>query len=227
MKSTELISTILFDWDGTIVDTAQLGLNAYRKVFAEMDCEFSEEIYQASYSPNWYATYEALGLPHDKWDAADARWRFHYDRQSPTVMRDAHETVTALADAGFRLGLVSSGNDDRVTREIQQFGFAHLFEVVLCHEHITRRKPDPEGLQMALTQLGCQAAQCAYVGDAPEDIQMGKQAKVMTIAVRGNYPCSSRLASAGPDLLLDSIGELRQHFRSPRPAQFDVRPSRD
>ena len=59
----ESISTILFDWDGTIVDSAQLGLNAYYKVFAELGCEFSEEIYKASYSPNWYTTYEALRLP--------------------------------------------------------------------------------------------------------------------------------------------------------------------
>jgi beta-phosphoglucomutase-like phosphatase (HAD superfamily) len=47
------ISAILFDWDGTIVDSAQLGLNAYYKVFAELGCEFSEEIYNANYSPNW------------------------------------------------------------------------------------------------------------------------------------------------------------------------------
>ena len=209
---TTQVCAILFDWDGTIVDSAQLGLNAYYKVFAQLGCEFSEEIYQASYSPNWDKTYEALGLPKELWEKADTLWRFHYDAQTPQLLEGAADTLAKLHARGYRLGVVSSGNEDRVNREIDQFGLRKLFEVVMCHEHITQRKPHPEGLHLALEQMAISPNEAAYVGDAPEDIQMGKEARVMTIGVRGNYPCSSRLLAAEPDIYLQSITELTDHF---------------
>jgi HAD superfamily hydrolase (TIGR01549 family) len=211
---TESISTILFDWDGTIVDSAQLGLNAYYKVFAELGCEFSEETYNANYSPNWDKTYEALGLPREKWERADTLWRFHYDAQAPQLIEGAADTLAKMHANGFRLGVVSSGNDDRVNREIDQFGLRDLFEVVMCHEHITQRKPHPEGLHLALERMAVLRTEAAYVGDAPEDIQMGKEARVLTVGVCGNYPCSSRVLAAAPDIYLQSITELVDYFPS-------------
>jgi HAD superfamily hydrolase (TIGR01509 family) len=211
--SIESISTILFDWDGTIVDSAQLGLNAYYKVFADLGCEFSEEIYNANYSPNWDKTYEALGLPREKWERADMLWRSHYDAQTPHLIEGAGDTLATLHASGYRLGVVSSGNDDRVNREIEQFGLRDLFEVVMCHEHITQRKPHPEGLHLALERMAVSPGEAAYVGDAPEDVEMGKEARVLTIGVRGNYPCSGRLLSAEPEIYLESIKDLTQHFR--------------
>ena len=71
MKSTSSITTLLFDWDGTLADSAHLGLAAYQKTFAQLGVAFPQEIYEAAYSPNWYSTYEALGLPREKWQLAD------------------------------------------------------------------------------------------------------------------------------------------------------------
>ena len=212
MPCTDSISTILFDWDGTIVDSAQLGLNAYYKAFAELGCEFSEEIYNANYSPNWAKIYEALELPREKWERADTLWRLYYDAQTPQLIEDAAQTLAKMHANGYRLGVVSSGNNDRVNREIDQFGLRDLFEVVMCHEHITQRKPHPEGLHLALEQMAVSPNEVAYVGDAPEDIQMGKATRVLTVGVRGNYPCSARLRSSGADIYLESIDGLLIHF---------------
>lgn len=212
MKTTGTISSLLFDWDGTIVDSAHLGLLAYQKAFAELDCVFSEEVYAASYSPNWHAVYEALGLPPEKWERADYLWRFHYDRQTPELIEGAAETLHSLSGKGYRLGVVTSGNDDRVQRELNQFELSDLFETVVCHEHITHRKPHPEGLEIALAQLGTAAETAAFIGDAPEDIEMGKRASVFTVGLRGNYPCSGRLRNSEPDIYLESIIELATHF---------------
>ena len=219
MASLHTISAILFDWDGTIVDSAQLGLNAYYKVFAELGCEFSEEIYNANYSPNWDKTYEALGLPKEHWEKADTLWRFHYDQQTPELIEKAADTLAKLHAQHYRLGVVSSGNDERVNREIELFGMGDLFEVVMCHEHITQRKPHPEGLHLALEKMALSPDNVAYVGDAPEDIQMGKEARVLTVGVRGNYPCSARLRNSSPEIYLESINELLDHF--PRPSKSE------
>jgi HAD superfamily hydrolase (TIGR01549 family) len=206
------ISTLLFDWDGTIVDSAQLGLHAYQKAFAELDEHFSLEIYEASYSPNWYLTYEALGLPKDKWARADRLWRFHYDHDTPAIIEGAAETLASMRARGYRLGVVTSGNVERVRREANQSGLIDLFEIFVCHEHITHRKPDPEGLEIALARLGRLPEECAYVGDAPEDIEMGMQANILTVGVRSNYPSNARMLSLAPDIYLESLTELSNHF---------------
>ena len=212
MKSRANISTLLFDWDGTIVDSAQLGLNAYQKAFAELEVTFSLEIYEASYSPNWYLTYEALGLPKDKWARADHLWRFHYDHETPAIIEGVAETLVSMRARGHRLGVVTSGNVERVRREANQSGLIDLFEIFVCHEDITHRKPDPEGLQIALARLKSRPEECAYVGDAPEDIQMGKAAGILTVAVRSNYPSNARILSLTPDIYVESLTELCDYF---------------
>jgi HAD superfamily hydrolase (TIGR01549 family) len=212
VKPGATISVLLFDWDGTIVDSAQLGLNAYQKAFAELDVTFSLEIYKASYSPNWYLTYEALGLPKDKWARADQLWRFHYDHDTPPIIEGAAESLGSMRTKGYRLAVVTSGNNERVRREARQLGLTDLFELFVCHEDITHRKPDPEGLQLAVARLKSQPAECAYVGDAPEDIQMGRTAGILTVGVRSNYPSNARMLTVSPDIYVESLTELSDYF---------------
>ena len=211
-KSLAAINTLIFDWDGTLVDSAHLGLAAYEKAFAELDFAFSKEAYEANYSPNWYAVYEALGLPPEKWERMDELWRRHYSAQTAELVEGAADVLMELRRRNYRLGVVTSGNEDRVCREIEEASLPEIFDVVICAEHIENKKPHPEGLEMALSRMGCAAEQAAYVGDAPEDILMGKHANVLTIGVRSNYPCSTRLLIAEPDLYLETISDLTLHF---------------
>jgi beta-phosphoglucomutase-like phosphatase (HAD superfamily) len=68
------VTTLIFDWDGTLVDSAHLGLLAFQKTFAELGYVFPIDIYESSYSPNWYTTYQALNLPEHLWKRADELW---------------------------------------------------------------------------------------------------------------------------------------------------------
>jgi len=212
--TTNSINTILFDWDGTLADSASLGLLAFQKTFADLGVEFPLEVYEATYSPNWYATYEALGLPKEKWQAADDLWLRHYGEQSAELIAGVADTLLELQRRGYRLGVVSSGSETRVFREISNSKLSDCFQTVICNEHIVNKKPHPEGLDLALSRVGSRRAECAYVGDAPEDIQMGKHAEVLTVGVRSAYPSNVRLTSTKPDLMLESIVELSQHFQA-------------
>ena len=60
--------------------------------------------------------------------------------------------------------------------------------------------------------MNVEPSKCAYVGDAPEDIEMGRRGNVLTIGVRSAYPSSARVLAAKPDLYLDRIAELVDHF---------------
>ena len=210
--TTSSITTLLFDWDGTLVDSAHLGLAAYEKSFAEMGIAFDHETYRAVYSPNWLSVYQGLGLPEDQWERADELWTRYYDEQLAELVSHAGQTIADLRKRGYRLGVVSSGNQCRVNREIEQHGLAQLFEVVICHEQVENRKPHPEGLEHAMRFLGCSQQECCYVGDSPEDIEMGKRAGMLTVGVRSEYPTSWKLKSHEPDIYVESLHEIEKHF---------------
>ncbi len=206
------VTTLLFDWDGTIVDSHQLGLRAFEQSFAALGVAFDHDIYQRVYSPNWYSVYEAMSLPKDKWDLADELWIQHYGDQTAQPIPGARETIEALHGKGYRLGVVSSGSDCRVNREVNELGLANFFDVVVCNEQMQNKKPHPEGLVTAMHSLGRRCEESCYIGDSPEDIEMGKRAGTLTVGVRSTYPTSWRLQENKPDLYLESFGDLVYHF---------------
>lgn len=212
MNDKRHIDTLLFDWDGTLADSAQLGLIAFEKTFHELGVPFQHAVYEATYSPNWYSTYQALGLPAERWQVADEMWTRHYGEQSAPLIAGVGETLLSLRAKGYQLGVVSSGTRSRVCREVQHSVLTGAFAVIVCNEDIVNKKPHPEGLLQAISSLHVAPSQCAYVGDAPEDIEMGRRGEVMTIGVRSSYPSSARVPGAKPDLYLERLIELTDHF---------------
>jgi len=210
--ATDQITTLVFDWDGTLADSAHLGLMAFQKTFADLGFAFPLDVYEAHYSPNWYSTYQALSLPGELWEKADALWLQHYGEQTAMLIDGVGETLSTLYANGYRLGVVTSGSESRVSREIEISALNGLLDVVVCNEHTVNKKPHPEGLMLALNGLKSCAAETAYVGDTPEDIEMGKRGSVLTIGVRSNYPSSARLLDAVPDIYLENIVELSNYF---------------
>jgi HAD superfamily hydrolase (TIGR01509 family) len=206
------INTLLFDWDGTLNDSALAGFAAFQKSLDELGVPFTQEFYEANYSPNWYTMYETLRLPREQWQRADELWIHHYGEAPARLVEGARSTVIELHERGYLMGIVTSGSHCRVTRELAEIGLAHIFQVVVCNEHITNKKPHPEGLEQAIRLINSRPEECSYVGDAPEDIQMGKSARVHTVGVRSAYPTSQHLTNAGPDIYLDSISELLMHY---------------
>lgn len=206
-----LIKTVLFDWDGTLVDSASLGLIAFQKSFAHLGFEFHQPTYETTYSPNWYAMYERMGLPEEKWQMADNLWMEYYGSQVAELLPGARDTVVALHRNGYQLGIVSSGSECRITRELEHSALREVFSVIVCNEHMTKKKPDPEGIEKAIRSLNSAPEQCCYVGDSPEDIEMGKRANVMTVGVRSSYPTSWKLIESGADIYLESLIDLTSH----------------
>ena len=212
MNDHRSITSLLFDWDGTLVDSAHLGLAAFEKTFNELGVPFAHAVYEATYSPNWYSTYEALGLPKEHWQAADDLWIRHYGEQSAPLIEAVGETLLSLRDKGYQLAIVTSGSRSRVSREVERSVLRDAFSVIVCNEDIVNKKPHPEGLERAMRGMNVAPPQCAYVGDAPEDIEMGRRGQVLTIGVRSAYPSSARVLSANPDLYLERLVELLDHF---------------
>ena len=93
------------------------------------------------------------------------------------------ETVQALRATGRRLGIVSSKYRYRIERILAEGGLAPHFEVIVGGEDVSRHKPDPAGLLLALQRLGLSAADVLYVGDHPVDAEAASRAGVPFMAV--------------------------------------------
>jgi HAD superfamily hydrolase (TIGR01549 family) len=212
-RDTDAMRTVLFDWDGTLMDSARYAFGTFQKTFGSMGIALHPQTYEAIYSPNWYSMYQALGLAPEKWSCADAAWLKYHSEEPVCEVAGARATVGELLRRGYRLGLVSSGTGVRVRQEIETLGFGGLFEAVVCCEDTLSKKPHPEGLEKALRMMAESPDFSCYVGDSPEDVMMGKSARVLTVGIRSGYPGSRRLDDAQPDLLLPDVRDLLNHLR--------------
>jgi HAD superfamily hydrolase (TIGR01509 family) len=206
------IDTILFDWDGTLVDSAVLAFEATQKSLAAMGFPLAYEQYEKAYSPDWYRVYEAVQLPQEKWDEANDRWLLHYGESVAELVQGGMRTLAELNRRNYCLGVVTGGSRMRVLREIEAHDLSAMFRTVVCVEDVVNRKPHPEGLNLAMRRIGRQAEACCYVGDSLHDIEMGKRARVQTIGVRSRYPDSGELPKARPDLYFETITQLLGQF---------------
>ena len=206
------MKNILFDWDGTLLDSYTAGFQGSLAVAHHFGIPFDRERFLATYNPNWYESYRALGLPEEEWERADQIWLETYGRLAIQLYPFSRSTLSTLAAHGYLLGLVTSGNRDRVERELAVFGLERAFSVLICYEDSARKKPHPEPLLTALEVTGQAAAQTVYVGDRPEDIRMGLSVGTFTVGVESAYGTRSELEQAAPDLLLPDAGHLPAHF---------------
>ena len=139
---------------------------AFQKSFRSLRTEFHQPTYETAYSPNWYSLYEALGLPQERWQEADELWIRHYGEQTAKPIAGVADTIRELHGRGRVLGVVSSGSDCRVSREIEELGFGALFQTVVCNEQMAQKKPHPEGLETAMHRLKVSPSACCHIGDS-------------------------------------------------------------
>jgi len=209
------LRAVLLDWDGTLVDSYQADSRAYLEMFRALGIAWNLKHLAHHYSPNWYNVYRAAKIPRAQWNRADFLWRRAYRYQDAALYSGTRRALAALSRR-YRLGLVTGGGRARVRRQLTAFDLARVFAVRIFSEDTTRKKPHPAPLRLALRRLGLGCEECVYVGDAPQDIEMARNARVLSVAVIGTSPVPARLKASHPDAQIDSIAELPQLLRNLR-----------
>jgi pyrophosphatase PpaX len=204
-KSLNNINTLLFDLDGTLLDSFAVHLEVFKTTFAQFGIQLTEENFLSTYSPNWYKTYEALGLRKEDWTAADAYWLKEAETKTPQLFPGVNENLIKL-NGNYTLGLVTSGSKSRVVRDLKATGITHYFKTIVTGDDIKTPKPSPEGLELALRNLNKLADESVYIGDSSADCEMAKAAGVSFIGVRSKF---DSIAPTQPDYLIQSIAELQ------------------
>ena len=201
------IEAVLLDWDGTLLDSFEADTAAFLRMFRAMGIGWGPEELAKHYSPDWYQVYRAARISRDRWREADLLWRRAYENYRPDLVSGARQVLRRLG-AHYRLGLVTSGDSQRVISQLRRLRLASRFAVRICQQDTRRPKPHPAPLLAALDRLRLDPTAAVYVGDAPEDVEMARRAGVRTVGVLSSFPTATRLRASRPDVLLDSLREL-------------------
>jgi HAD superfamily hydrolase (TIGR01509 family) len=212
MTTRPALHGVLFDWDGTLLDSYHADSQAFLAMFRAMGVNWGLDELEQHYSPDWYAVYRAAKIPKERWDEADQVWRAFYAKH-PSKLMTATRKVLGQLNRRHTLGLVSSGDRDRVSRQLREFRLTRVFRTRVLGGDTKEKKPHPAPLLKALREMNAEARHCVYVGDTPEDVEMARAAGVRAIAVLGPFPTEKRLRAARPEILLEGLEELPKMLR--------------
>jgi HAD superfamily hydrolase (TIGR01509 family) len=176
-------------------------------MFRDVGLDWGIKELERHYSPDWYTVYRAAGIPKERWEEADGLWRAHYAKHPCKLISGARQVLRRLARR-HALGLVTSGDRVRVTRQLREFALTRIFRARVCGGDTREKKPHPEPLRLALRQMKMEEEECVYVGDTPEDLEMARAVGMRAIAFLGPFPTEKRLRAAKPEFLLKKLEEL-------------------
>ena len=202
---------VLFDLDGTVIDSGAIILASMRHAAHEVlgAAPSDEELMAAVGGPGLEAQMHALAP--DRVDELVTVYRAHNEPLHDTLECCAgiEDVLVRLKEEGRRLGIVTAKRRSTVELAFARVPLGHLFETVVGGDETERHKPDPEPLQLALERLGARADETAYVGDSPFDIRAANTAGVHAVAVTwGGIHSRDLLAAERPDAIVDTAEEL-------------------
>ena len=203
--------TVLFDLDGTVVDSGAIILASMRHATREvLGREYTdEELLRTVGGPGLEAQMVALD-PERAIELVDV-YRAHN-----IPLHDELAACAGMADVlvrlhaeGRRLGVVTAKRRDTAELAFARVPLGHLFETIVGGDETELHKPDPEPLLLGAQRLGADPAQTAYVGDSPFDMRAAKAAGMFAVAVTwGRIHDRSRLEAEEPDAIVDTAEEL-------------------
>ena len=202
---------VLFDLDGTVVDSGAIILASMRHAMREvLGSEHSDhELMEAVGGPGLEAQMAAFAP--DRIDELVSVYRAHNEplHDELVACTGMEEVLVRLHAEGRRLGIVTAKRRSTVELAFANVPLAHLFETVVGGDETARHKPDPEPLLLAAERMAADPAQTAYVGDSPFDVGAAKAAGMFAVAVTwGGIHDRARLEPAEPDAIVDSAEEL-------------------
>ena len=215
------MSAVIFDLDGTLIDSGGCGVRATQEAFREFGLP---DVSRDEVLANMGIPIEVLfpRLVADacfNFEALYARFREIYAELSSSMIAPfpgVLELIDDLKADGRPLAIVTSKKTSAALSNCRQAGIA--IELIVGSDLVCSPKPHPEGVLRALQSLAIAPKDALVVGDAAVDIKMGKQAGTRTCAALWGAHSQESLIQAGPDILIHDPVELLNHL-GPEPSQ--------
>ena len=197
---------VLFDVDGTLLDTVPLIIESFRHTFqACLGHKVDDADILASIGTPLDAFFGRF-WPEQAADMKKVYLEHNHARLDTNIgmFRKVPAMLDLLADAGIPMGVVTSKSQYSAMRSLKTFGIDRYFQVVISKESTARHKPDPEPVLEALRLMNLpDPDRVVFVGDSIHDLACAKRAGCRSAIVRWTLMPEAELIAAGPDLWLD------------------------
>jgi len=212
--ATGNIDTVLFDFDGTIMNTNDIIISSWQHAFLELTGqEGSLEEIKRSFGERLDDTVRRFFPDVNPEDVMEAYRSFHYDRfaESISLFAGIAELLERLKSEGYAMGLVTARMLKTTKVGMDKYGLDRYFNAVVSVEDTANPKPAPDPILLCLERLGKEPRQAIMVGDTKHDIQSARAAGVTASVLVGwslAVPPGERGGSEGPDFVIDEADGL-------------------
>lgn len=207
---TTKITTLLFDLDGTLIDTNDLIITTFLHTLDKYyPSKYKREDVLPFMGPTLQETFE--GIDPDRVEEMILDYRTFNLANHDLLVKEFEgvlETIQILQEKGFKLGIVSTKIYDTVLKGMKLTKLDPFFNVIVAMEHVSKVKPDPEPIFNALEQLGSTPEETIMVGDNYHDILAGKNAGTKTAGVSWSAKGREYIAKYEPDYILENMKDL-------------------
>ena len=204
--------TILFDLDGTLIDSTEAILESFHRSYAvHKRPSPDDEAIKALIGYPLDVMYRELGIEEEMvWTFVDT-YKRHYRKISceKTQLLDCAREAIEEASKFARLGIVTT-KTGRYSRELlEYFGVMHYFEVLIGREDVENPKPHPEPIDKALALMACERSTCWMIGDTRLDVEAAKNASIGCVAVTTGYDNRDQLSTLIDVIEKDALEAVR------------------
>lgn len=207
------VKAILLDLDGTIVDSKEAYIEAFKRTWAKMQLDnFDSKL--AFEIPRKLEQNIPINdiVQVDDVEGFLEIYReeyYHVTAEKTKLIPKIAETLEKLSKKA-RLALITMRfvPRKRIMLELEKFGIANYFEYVVTALDTHTPKPSPEALIKCANQMNVQTCDCLIVGDSVADVKAGKRAEIVTVAVLSGIFSREELEAEKPDLILESVDQL-------------------
>lgn len=202
---------VLFDLDGTLVDSIDLLLKSARHTFEGRDRAPTDDEWIVGLGTPLPAQIRPYVDSDAEVDELRARYRVFQREHHDRLMREYEgvgETLAELQRRGHPMGVVTSKSNEMMDRGLEYLGLDRFMKTMIGHDSCHIHKPEPFPVLLALKELGYSAGESVFVGDSPHDIMSGNAAGVISIAALWGPFTKEQLAPCRPQEYLERITGL-------------------
>lgn len=204
--------TYLFDLDGTLLDSIELIFRCYRHAaITHMGALPPDRVWRDGLGTPLRQQFGAVTSDATLIEAMVVTYRqFHHENHDTSVRLypDIERVIGELSRRGVTLGVVTSKLRAGAARGMKLTGLTRHFSVIVTAEDVTRPKPDPEPIEVAVEAAGANRSSTVFIGDSPHDIASGRAAGIATAAVLWGPFDRPELADSSPTYFLETPEEI-------------------
>jgi pyrophosphatase PpaX len=208
MKSN--LTTILFDLDGTLIDTNELIISTYLHTLEKyFPGKYGREDVLPFLGPTLHEVFGAMDP--ERVEEMVLEYRSYNLANHDALVKEfvgVMETIETLKKKGYKLAIVTTKREDVAFKGLRLMKLDSFFDVMIAYDHVKKVKPDPEPIFLALEKLGSKPEETLMVGDNFHDVLAGKNAGTKTAGVAWTIKGRDYLAKYEPDYMLENMTDL-------------------